>query len=199
MDLRLITAPDAEPVTLAEAKAHLRVDHDAEDMLIAAWIEAARMSVEASTGRALMPQTWEMRLAAFLADAIELPSPPLIAVLSVATVDAAGTITGLHPATYQVIAPAGPMAQPGAIRPAAGECWPGTVAGVAGAVRVQYQAGYANAAAVPAPLRAAILLLVGDLYENREAGAEGSGSSARVLNTNPTVDRLIAPFRIMTL
>lgn len=69
---KLIAAPGAEPVTLAEAKLHARVETAADDTLISAMISAAREEAEHILGRALITQTWEMVLPAF-ADNMELP------------------------------------------------------------------------------------------------------------------------------
>jgi uncharacterized phiE125 gp8 family phage protein len=189
MDLRQIAEPAQEPVVLAEAKAHLRVDTDAEDALIATWIIAARQAVEAETGRYLMLQDWELRLPAFPRGPIVVPRPPLAGVLSLKTAVADGTETTLSTTDYQVDAPAGPFAQAGAIWPASGACWPSTDSQVRGAVRLRFRAGYASADAVPAPLRAAILLAVGDFYANREQ------ASAANVTDNPAFARLIAPYR----
>jgi uncharacterized phiE125 gp8 family phage protein len=69
----LVTPPVAAPVSLAEAKAHLRVDFDDEDALISGLIDAATQHLDGWSGvlgRALMPQTWEMSLDRFPAGAI---------------------------------------------------------------------------------------------------------------------------------
>ena len=50
----LITGPIDEPITLAEAKAHLRVTIDNEDDLITRLIKGARESFERETGRQLL-------------------------------------------------------------------------------------------------------------------------------------------------
>ena len=81
MRLEPVTAVAAEPVSLAQAKLWLRVDHDAEDDLITALVSAARDYVEAQTGLALAPQTW--RLAVRPSELpVELPRPPFGALLS---------------------------------------------------------------------------------------------------------------------
>ena len=203
MDLRQIAVPATEPVLLSEARAHLRVDDTAEDALIAGWITAARMAVEDATGRAMLPQDWELWLEEFpsrrvgsiwaRSGEIVIPHAPLLSVSSVVTVAADGTETTLDEAAYQVVAPSGPIAQRGYIVPAAGTSWPITACGVAGAVRVRYQAGYPSLSAVPAPLKAAMLLMIGDLFEGRE----GAGEKARV--ENPAVARLLAPYRLWHL
>lgn len=190
--------PASEPITLAEARVHLRLDSTAEDALVTAWITAARQDVEAATGRVLIRQDWEMWLPCFpkCREPIEIPYPPLVQVTSVKTADADGVLTTMAAADYQVEAPSGDRCQPARVYPAAGAVWPYTITGVRGAVRVAFQAGYVSASAVPQPLRSAILLLVGDLYENREAGILTRGATPQALSENPTVARLIAPYRV---
>jgi uncharacterized phiE125 gp8 family phage protein len=194
MELRHITPPAAEPVSLSDAQAHLRVGVDGpENATIAAYIQAAREAVENHTSRALMPQTWELRLPEFPASAIALPIAPLMSVTSLRYTSAAGADTLLDPTAYQVEASSGPTAQPAMLWPAVGTTWPGTRLDDRAAVRVTFSAGYANAAAVPAALRAAILLITGELYENREA------TTARPLTDNPAVKRLLDPYRVRSL
>jgi uncharacterized phiE125 gp8 family phage protein len=103
--LQLITAPTAEPLTRDEAKAHLRVDGTAEDTLIDTYLLAARQDVEAACGRALLPQTWELRLPRFPTwrCGIRLPKPPVTAIVSVRTADLAGAETTLD-ADIQILA-----------------------------------------------------------------------------------------------
>src|SRR3954463_8761749 len=56
----LLTPPAVEPVTLADAKAYLRVDNDDDDAVISALIAGARSHIEAQTRRALITQTWRL-------------------------------------------------------------------------------------------------------------------------------------------
>ncbi len=192
MDLRLVTGPTAEPVSLTDVQAHIRAPVDGSDAaVIAAYLQAAREAVENDTGRALMPQTWQLRLTEFPADngAITLPMPPLVSVTSVAITNTDGDAETVSGSLYQVETPSGPRATAGYILPASGEDWPSVQSDTLGAVRVTFSAGYASASAVPAALRAAILLIVGELYENREASAD------KALTEIPAVNRLLAPFR----
>ena len=62
MTLFRTVEPALEPVTLAEAKAHMRLGHDSEDALIAGLIRAARDEVERTTGTALIDQDWRLAL-----------------------------------------------------------------------------------------------------------------------------------------
>ena len=64
MKATLTVPPAGEPLTLAEAKPHLRVDLNDDDALITALISAAREQVEFLTGQRLITQTWELELAA---------------------------------------------------------------------------------------------------------------------------------------
>jgi uncharacterized phiE125 gp8 family phage protein len=58
----LLDPPASEPLSLAEAKNYLRVEHGADDALIAAMIAAARIQVESLTRRALVTQSWRIVL-----------------------------------------------------------------------------------------------------------------------------------------
>lgn len=167
MSLDLITAPALEPVSLAEAKLHLKVDHSDEDTLISALIVAARRMAEHQTQRALVTQTWELVLDAFPADEIQLPKPKVLSIVWVKYLDTSGVLRTLDPAAYALDA----ATLPGYVIPV--DLWPSPYSG-ANTVRVRFTAGYGPAAAdVPADVVAWMLLQVGALYRNREAFAAG--------------------------
>jgi len=173
MTTRLITAPTTEPVTLAEAKLHLRVDVSAEDTLITAFITAAREQCEHILGRSIMPQTWENVLDSFpLYEDIELLHPNILSVTSIKYIDAL-TANETTLAANQYVLDKDSM--PGWVMPASGVTWPDTLS-VANSVRVVYQAGYADAASVPASIKHWILLVIGTWYKNREGLTENSSA-----------------------
>jgi len=190
MNLKLITAPAVEPVDLTLAKAHCRVTNSAEDTLLTHYIEAARLTVDGRAGvlgRALITQTWELVLDCFPSEFIRLPLPPLQSVTSIKYLDPDGVEQTLDSARYLV----DNASQPGGVVVDA-DGWPATD-DTANAVRIRFVAGYgATAASVPAPIRSAILLTVGDLYENRQ------GQQKDALNGNPAVDSLLWPYRMLT-
>lgn len=136
MTIRQVTLPTAEPISLAEAKTHLRgVAAASEDALISALIVTAREQAEALLNRAIVARTWEKLLDAF-PDAIELLWPPVRSVLSIKYLDANGAEQTLSPASYSV----DKHATPGWIVPAFNTSWPVTRADI-NAVRVRYAAG----------------------------------------------------------
>ena len=174
MTLKLITAPAAEPITLAEAKAHLRVDASTDDAIITAMIQAVREQAEHETGRALITQTWERVLDAFPAVEIELGRLPVASITSIKYLDANGAQQTLDSSQYLLDADTAP----GWVLPVADAVWPAT-ADSANAVRVRFVAGYgASGAAVPASVRAWMLLHLGALYRQREAFASGQPVAA---------------------
>ena len=190
MHLALVTPPAETPVSLAEAKAHLRVTSTAEDALVAALVAAATQHIEGRQGvlgRALVTQTWDARFDGFprgLAGRIELPLPPLQSVTSVKYVNGAGDEITIDASTYVVDA----QHPIGRIRPAYNMFWPAPRP-EEGSVRVRFVAGYGAAAAVPVPLKQAILLLVGHWYAHREAvGTPGAPMAL-------AVEALLAPYR----
>lgn len=189
MALKLITAPATEPVTLAEAKAHLRVDDSGSDTLIGVLIQAAREMAEQETGRALLPQTWEKTLDNF-PTAIELTNAPIISITTVKYYDLAGVEQTLASPSYKLDA-AGDFSKAWLV-PAYGYAWPSTLEDI-NVVKVRYVAGYADAASVPASIKQWMLLQVGHWFENREAAAENK------LEPLPFADGLLDRYRIYAL
>lgn len=169
MTTKLITGPAVEPISLAEAKAHLRVDGSDDDALIGLLIQSARQAAEHEAGRVLVSQTWELVLDAFPAVELELRTAGVLSIASVKYVDTAGAEQTLAGAAYVLDAEAAPAY----LLPAAGYSWPAT-ADTANAVRVRYVAGFGAAAAdVPASIRHWMLLHIGTAYAQRESVAAG--------------------------
>lgn len=192
MTLKLITAPTVEPVTLAEAKVHLKEDLSDNDALISALIASARQTAEHELGRALVTQTWERVLDAFPqdgsttgTDAIELGRPPVISVVSVKYLDTAGIEQTLASNLYALDADR----MPGWLLSAQGTTWPSTLDTV-NAVRVRFTCGFGAAGSdVPAAIRQWMLVQIGHWYANREA------SNLRELFPVPYVSGLLDPYR----
>ncbi|MBA5776362.1 phage head-tail connector protein [Stappia sp. F7233] len=161
----IITTPPAiEPVTIADARLHLRVTHTDEDALISRLIEAARAHVEQATRRALITQGWRLYLDAWPPGRIiRLPVSPVQRIDAVTVYDADGMPVALDPGAYTL---------DGASSPARVRVHAGAPAAANG-VEIDFIAGYGDeAGSVPAALVQAILLLVGQWYEFREAGSE---------------------------
>jgi hypothetical protein len=204
MRTNLVAAPATEPVTLAEAKAHLRLElgYTADDATVADLIVAAREALEVAARSAFLSQTWDLFLdrwhpprrglhpgndhrgslfsPLFLGDASEvrLPLPPLQSVTSVQYYDQAGTLQTLDPATYIVSATNQPSA-PGRIYPVPNTSWPLLQAGRLDAIQIRFLCGQASAAAVPTSTKLAIKILVALYYEGRETpGAVPDGIAA---------------------
>lgn len=175
------TPPAGEPIDLADAKDHLRVDGDEDDSYISALITAARQHVEVGCHLAIMPQEWSLILPAFPAGYLPLSGGPYRAIDSVEYINPQGDTQALT--DYQVV-----LAPPARIAP--NGSWP-VVANRLDAVTVRAQTGYENVAAVPAPIKQAILLLVGHWYENREASVIGT----TVAELPMAVESLLFPYR----
>lgn len=175
MGLKRVIGPAIEPVTLAEAKAHLRVDHDDDDALISSLIQAAREHAERFLGRALIEQTWELYLDAFPETGpIELAICPVIDVIGVFYGDDSPE-TELAPSAYKVDT----ASEPARIALIGGGAWPAVTDGQ-NVVRVRFTAGYSpedespQGASVPEKFKAAIKIALGTLYEHRESVVVGA-------------------------
>lgn len=175
--LKIVTALDTTPiVSLEDCWAHLRLTPDddrppahPDDALILAQLAAAREWVEGYTDRALTPRTYELALDTFPSNEILLPKPPAVSVVSVKYFDTSGVQQTVDPANYVLDS----FQEPGWLLPASGVTWPSTYDTI-NAVTIRYTAGYSlwndvdQSVPLPKMLRAAVLLLLGDLYENRE-------------------------------
>ncbi|MCA8984513.1 MAG: head-tail connector protein [Planctomycetaceae bacterium] len=168
MGVRVIQQPTEESLSLAEAKAHLRVDVDDEDALIGSLITAARLTVERQCWRQVAQATLRFTLDAFPAcSVIYLPRPPLVSVESIQYEDLAGETRTLDAGDYFV----DDTSEPGRISLKSGYAWPETNL-QPGCVVIDYVAGL-DPEDVPADLKAAMLLIVGHLYAHREGVVAG--------------------------
>jgi len=191
MALVLKAAPEVEPISVAEAKAHLRVDADNEDALIAQLIVAARMFVERTLGLALIAQGWSYFLDAWPCSAcVALPIAPLQSVDAVTLHDATGGSTEIGPEAYAVDV----LSQPARIVFKGSP--PQLLARDLNAFEIAFTAGYGEEAAdVPAPVRQALLLLAAHWYERREPVVLGASAQ----EVPATVAGLLLPYRRVRL
>ncbi|MEX2126867.1 MAG: head-tail connector protein [Xanthobacteraceae bacterium] len=182
----LLTPPASEPLLLAEAKQFLRVEHDADDELIAALVAAARNAVEFATRRVLITQAWRIVLDRWpAAGRIVAPVNPLRALAAARVLAEDGEPTALDVDAFTLDT----ASLPGVIAfERANVAEPGrSLAGI----ELDVTAGYGDAADVPAPLTHAIRLLLARSYEHRDQIQS---------NALPdTVASLIAPFRILSI
>lgn len=190
MALSLVTAPATEPITVAEAKLHLRVDGADEDLLIQSLIAAARAYAEAFTHRALITQTWDLKLGAFPCGDIWLPKPPVSSVTSISYVDANGDTQTWASSNYTADLPSGPEARMGRITPAYSVSYP-TTRDVVNAVTVRFVCGYGAASAVPDAIRHAMRMMVAHWYEQREPVNIGNITTVLPM----TVESLLWPYK----
>lgn len=190
--LRLVTSPAIDPVSIAEARAHCRIDESADDGLVAGYILAARAYLEQITGLSLISQTWEMSIDEFpIEESIELPRAPVSSITSIQFYDDLGALQTLSPAIYEIDY----ARTPARVQLVDNATWPTTADRVA-AVIVRFVAGYGTApGSIPEPIRLAVLLLVGHFYANREQVTLGAGLTATQLPFG--VDALIAPYKVV--
>lgn len=172
--LTRIAAPAAEPVTLAETKSFLRIDHAAEDALLGDLIKAARAVAEEHLRRSLVTQSWRLSLEGANACRVPLPRGPVQSIAQASFVSPNGDQTILTGDAYQL------CKGPDAIK---------FLRGAGGArIEIEYVAGYGAAGAVPPAVKQGMLMHIAALYEQREGAPMPDGVIA-----------LYAPFREVRL
>ena len=181
-------APVLEPVTLAEAKSHLRVTTVHEDSLVTAFLKSAREQLELYCWRGFMTQTWILYLDGFPVACEKNPhasvwlpmAAPLVSITSVAYTEPSGTAGTLTENTDFLKDTA---EEPGRIYPVYNESWP-TVRDAPKSVVITYVCGWTAATAVPESIKAAIRFQATHWFENRgelREGLEGLHPTAKVL------------------
>jgi len=204
MPMQLITPPAGEPVSLAEAKLHLRVDFDDDDSLIQVLISAARQAAETLTNRQLVTARWRMVLDSFPGPslmgvpagqvftlpghAVLLPKSPVISVVEIRYLDMAGVWQVTPAANYTVDS----ACEPARITPVFGQIWPIALPQI-GAVSVIFDAGYGDASAVPDGIKTWIKLRLGSLYVHRE---EVASMTRGRIDPLPFIDGLLDPYKV---
>ncbi len=179
---KVLSQPKSEPISLDEAKIHLRVDHGDEDELINILIQAAIELAEIHTNRSFITQTRQMKLDSFPAyygrsgyngciGTIYLQNSPLISLsgvdadnnaLGITYYDQNEALQTLSTSDYWV------DSSSGIPRLVVKNSWPSTFT-MPNAVIITYTAGYGAATAVPAQIKQALFLMIGHLYEHRES------------------------------
>jgi uncharacterized phiE125 gp8 family phage protein len=166
MGLKVLMQPQREPVSLADAKQYLRIDHTDEDVLIEVLITSARVYVENYLKRALITQILEYSLPSIPYPATELclPNPPLQSVMDFSYIDTSGVSQTWTWTEYQVCT----EEEPGKIKPAYSKSWP-SYREQYGAIKIKYLAGYGSSPSdVPQPIREGLLAYLAHRYEHRD-------------------------------
>jgi len=179
-----------EPVTADELKVHLRWEYgNVEESLMESLIKGARRMIENLIGRALIDQTWVLKLDHF-PGCIEVPRPPFSSLTGLQYVDQNGDTQAVTSSLYTVDS----SAEPARIYEAYNKSWPTTYA-IRNAVTVTYVAGYGStAASVPEEFKIAIKLLAAHWFRNREAS-----SPIQQHDIPNGVHALISPYTVQIL
>lgn len=190
----ILSVTSNEPVSLAEAKLHCRIEHDAEDDLIRAYISAVREHVEEITGRALVEKLVQYRFDDFN-DVLDYEFRPLPFrnLSSFTYLDVNDVEQTVPTSVYRVIT----SDRHAYITLRANQVWPSLLSDEDYPVQVTFIAspgtssGSPSIPTIPAGLKAAMLLMIGDLYENRESQVTGT-----IIAKSETAMNLIRPFKL---
>jgi uncharacterized phiE125 gp8 family phage protein len=191
MSLVMTAPPAVEPVTVADAKAHMRIDGSNEDVLIASLLLTSRLHIEVALSLALITQSWTLTLSRWPGSRdVELPLTPLRSIDEVRVKNAAGVANVVPAESYLVDL---------ASRPAR-LLWNKTARPEpqirANGIEIDMTAGFGSTGdSVPAPLKHAMLMLTAHWYEHRDPEEIGS-DDARIPDA---VSALINPFRTIRL
>lgn len=164
MSYNITVEPTVEPVTLAEARVHLRNDDESyDDTYITNLIVTARKLCEKYCNRVFVTQTWQQNESKFGAY-IDLKVNKVQSVTSITYIDIAEVEQTLPTANYQVDL----LSDTATIYEGVSAGFPSISTSTINPIKITYVCGYGLAAAVPQDIKQAILLMISHLYENRE-------------------------------
>lgn len=198
----IVEGPYGEPLTLAEAKVHLRVDDSDSDDYITALIQVARESAEDFCQRSFVQRRLRLMLDAFPSSKdcpLYLPKGPVVSIDHIKYYDTDSALTTWSSASYIVDT----RNVPARVTPIVDETWPTDVERRIAAVEIQYLAGYGTdsgsptdyAASVPKAAKQGMLFHIGHLFENRQDAVVG-----RIVSDMPGASRaLLYPYRVELL
>jgi uncharacterized phiE125 gp8 family phage protein len=181
-----VTTPrEGEPVSLAQVRMDLRLDGDdnVEDDLLKDLLSEVTDFVELTLNRATLPQKWRRYMAAFPDGVLHLTGAPFTAIDSIKYRDPDGELQTLAPEDYIAL-----LAEPTKVEPV--EDWPDTAERI-DAVEIIVSAGYADADAVPGPIKRGIRALVAHHFHNRQPVVQGAAPEELPLH----VQHLLFPYR----
>jgi hypothetical protein len=220
MSLIQTAAPATEPLTLAEAKAYMRIDAEdvSQDQIILLLIAMAREDVQNRCRRSFVPQSWKLTLDKFPSPSLETSSAnwygPSWGV-------GAGPLTVVKPdgkTQYEIVIPMSPLqtidsikyydsdgvfqtlaanaylvdtaSEPARVTPAVGLTWPSTQSRI-NSVEITFTAGFTTA--LPSGVKIWMLQRVADCFENREAVVMGARGA---VITHPFFDRMLDAYSV---
>lgn len=198
----LISGPNEEPVTLAEAKLQVRQDHDDDNTYLSSLITAARQYCETFTRRSFINQTFDYYwhnfpscgyygVDSYLDSALEIYKSRITSVTHLKYYDSDGTLQTMSASDYNVDT----VGEPGMIYPAYGTSW-SSPREIPNAVQARVICGYgASASTVPEALKLAIKGLVGHWYANRESVQPNPG----LMKAPHFVDDLLYHHRVQSI
>jgi uncharacterized phiE125 gp8 family phage protein len=178
MILRKTVAATASPISLLEASDHLRISDEADDALVTATLAAAVAAVGEMAGRVLAAETWAASYPSLSGDLI-LPKSPVTAVTAIQYYDTSDVLQTATLSDFYVFT----SDDFTTVRPKANAAWPQAMTR-ADAITVTFTAGYATC---PYELKAAAMLMLGHLYENREASVVGASVATLPYGVDPLV------------
>lgn len=185
-----ISAPAVEPLTVEEAKLHLKIESTDDNYTVLRAIRAARTRIEKVCGIALITQTRECVMDRWpRCDWFYVPRPPLQSISSIVYVDFEGTSATWASSRYLVDTDS----HPGRVSLAYSETYPTNILRPINGVRVRFIAGYGlTAESVPEDIRHAMKLMLSDFYEHREDTLVGQKATTLPLGAR----MLLAPYKV---
>ena len=181
---KVVTPATSNPITLTEAKTHLKVDTTADDTFITNLIKSATSSAQEYTNRFFI-QTTIQQVGDKWEDISNLFKSPVLSVTNIKYIDPDGTLQTLNTDIYFV----DDVNKPARIGLKPNKSFPEIIDRL-NAVQVNYVVGIAAGAdEVDEGIRQALLLTIGNWYQNRQAVVTGTIATELPMNAKFLLDQ----------